>query len=220
MRYGKCLSSFVVLAGCLFQPGVAGAQQRAVSFASLRFGSNPAAVLETMKGLKLELRPVTADQTFPLDQRFEGELKGSRVLVSALYNPGGHLEKLLVSFLTPDEECVAVYRTLRQELRQQYGAPVVDVERWDYPYNNGGHVGLEHDALRLGRGVLASAWDREDAGTREAAVSLMTDDGVIIQLAYESSRWAVESERRKRILEAATRGVAIDEAGGRVSGTR
>jgi hypothetical protein len=213
MRYGKCFAAIVVLASCLVHAALAAAQERAVSFANVRFGADPATVQRAMDGMKLSLRARTADQSFPFDQRFEGELKGSPVLVSALYDAQGRLEKVLVSFLTPDEECVSLYRALKQELRQQFGAPVVDVERWDYPYNNGGHVGQEHFAIRIGRGRLATAWDRTDAGSTDGGVSLMTTEDVIVRLAYESSRWAAESERRKQILSSESEGISGDSTG-------
>jgi hypothetical protein len=202
MRYGKSLVAIGILVAGLLQPGAAAAQERAVSFANVPFGAGPAAVVEAMKGLKLALTDSAADPLFPWDQRFEGELKGAPVLVSALYDPKGQLEKVMIAFVTPDEECVPLYRALRQELKQQFGAPGVDVERWDYPYSNGGHVGQEHFAIRVGRGLLATAWDREDAGSTDGGVSLMTTANVIVRLAYESSRWAAESDRRKKILNA------------------
>jgi len=210
MRYGKALIALVVLTGGLLHAAAASAQERAVSFANLRFGTAPATVLEAMKGLKLTPLVNSPDQLFPLDQRFEGELRGRRVLVSALHDPDGRLEKVLIAFLTPDEDCVPLFRTLKTELLQEYGKPVVDVERWDYPYNKGGHVGQEHFALRIGRGVLATAWDRLDAGTTDGGVSLTTSETMIVRLAYESSRWTAESERRKRILSAATQGSLDD----------
>jgi hypothetical protein len=200
MRYGKWFLAFGMLVGGLAHAPAATAQERAVSFANLRFGTRPAVVLETMKQLKLASLAGTPDQQFPFDQRFEGELRGTRVLVSALYDPDGALEKVMVAFLTPDEECVALYRVLKQELKQEYGAPFVDVERWEYPYANGGHVGQEHFAIRLGRGMLAAAWDRDDAGSRDGGVTLITSESVIVRLAYESSKWAAESERRKKLL--------------------
>ena len=212
MRYGKALFALVVLSGILLHATVARAQERAVSFANLRFGTTPAIVLETMKGLKLTPLVNSPDQLFPLDQRFEGELKGRRVLVSALHAPDGRLEKVLIVFVTPDEDCVPLFRTLKTELLQEYGKPMVDLERWDYPYSNGGHIGQEHFALRVGRGLLAMAWDRVDAGTTDGGVSLTTSETMVVRLAYESSRWTAESERRNRILTAATQG-ASPEAG-------
>jgi hypothetical protein len=227
MRYGRSLTALVLLATALLRADLATAQERALSFANLRFGAAPATVLDVMKGLKLTPIVSAPDHQFPLDQRFEGELKGKPVLVSALYDPSGHLEKVMIAFLTADEDCVPLYRSLKHELRAEYGTPIVDVERWDYPYNNGGHVGQEHFAIRIGRGLLATAWDRDDAGTRDGGVSLMTSESVIVRLAYESSLWAAESERRKRILASTTEGLADETArapredgASRISGTR
>jgi hypothetical protein len=200
MRYRKFLLALVFLAAALLRAADATAQERAVSFANLRFGVRPATVLAAMKALQLTPLASSPDQQFPFDQRFEGELKGKRAVVSALYDPNGRLEKVLVGFLTPDEDCVPLYRTLKQELHLQYGTPIVDVERWDYPYNNGGHAGQEHFALRIGRGLLATAWDRVDAGTTDGGVSLTTNETMIVRLAYESSKWLAESGRRKKIL--------------------
>lgn len=211
MRYGKSLLMLVLLAGGLFHATVATAQERAESFANLRFGATPAMVLEAMKGLKLVAVDRAPDSQFPLDQRFEGEMKGSPVLVSALYDPNGQLEKVQVAFLTADEDCVALYRTLKKELQEQYGKPIVDLERWDFPYNNGGHVGQEHFAIRIGKGLLATAWERHDAGTMDGGVALTTSENVIVRLAYESSKWGVESERRKKILSSVN---TPDETGG------
>ena len=212
MRYGKFVSVLGILCG-LLRADVATAQERGLSFANLRFGADPATVLETMKGLELVAEDGPPDQRFPFDQHFTGELKGTPAQVAALYDRKGQLEKVMIVFLTPDEDCVQLYRTLRQELRDQYGRPIVDVERWDYPYANGGHVGQEHFAIRIGRGFLASAWDRQDAGMHDGGISLMTTQRVIVQLAYESSRWGLESERRKRILAPAGPEPSVEDGG-------
>ena len=161
-----------------------------------------------MKELKLVSLAKSPDSQFPLDQRFEGELKGNPVLLSALYDAHGQLEKIQIAFLTPDEDCVPLYRTLKKELQQESGKPIVDLERWDFPYNNGGHIGQEHFAIRIGRGLLATAWERHDAGTMDGGVALTTSENVIVRLAYESSKWAAESERRKKILSLETEGLS------------
>ena len=215
MRYGRRLPVFVLMAGCLLHSAVAAAQPRAASFANVRFGADPAVVaraMESMKGSKLSLLAGTADPAFPFDQRFEGELRGTRVLVSALYDPGRRLEKVLVSFLTLDEDCVPLFRTLKEELRRRYGKPFVDLERWDYPYDKGGHAGQEHFAIRIGLGQLIAAWDREHAGKGEGAVSLMTSENVVVRLAFESPRWAAESERRQKLLPSETNAVPAEDA--------
>ena len=203
MRYDRWLFAFGMMVGGLGHVPAASAEERAVSFANLRFGTRPAVVLATMKRLKLTTLAGTPDPQFPFDQQFEGELKGKRVLLSALYDPDARLEKIMVAYLTRDEECVPLYRVLKQELNQKYGTPFVDVERWEYPYDKGGHVGQEHFALRVGRGLLAAVWDNDDAGSRNGGVTLMTGETVVVRLAFESSRWAAESERRKKLRDVA-----------------
>jgi hypothetical protein len=202
MRYATLVVGLVMFAGTLLRAGPAGAQERARAFADVPFDAGPATVLEAMKALQLTpFVASTADQPFPLDQQFEGRLKGQDALVTAVYDATGHLEKMLISFLTPDEDCVSFYRTLKKELQQKYGAPVTDLERWEFPYDKGGHVGQEHFAIRVGKGLLAAVWNDPDAGSTEGGVALSTTDNVIVQLAYESSKWAAEAARRRKILD-------------------
>ena len=141
------------------------------------------------------------DDQLPLDQRFEGRLKGQDVLVTASYDDAGRLEKMRISFLTADEDCVSFYRSLKKELQQRYGAPVTDIEQWEFPYNNGGHVGQEHFAIHVGKGLLATVWNDPDAGSTEGGIVITTADAVIVELAYESSKWATEAARRRKLLD-------------------
>ena len=202
MRYARVVFGLVMFAGILLRSGPAGAQERARAFGEVPFGAGPGAVREAMKALRLEpfVAP-TVDEMFPLDQRFEGRLKGQDVVVSAIYDGAGRLEKMVVAFLTADEDCVSFYRTLKKELQQKYGAPVTDLERWEFPYDKGGHVGQEHIAIRVGKGLLAAVWNDSDAGSTEGGIALATADNVIVELAYESSKWAAEAARRKKLLD-------------------
>jgi hypothetical protein len=202
MRSAGLVLGLVTFAGTLLLAGSAGAEGRARAFADVPFGAGPATVLQAMKALNLEpFVTATLDQQFPLDQRFEGRLKGQDTLVTAVYDATGHLEKMLISFLTADEDCVSFYRTLKKEMLQKYGAPVTDIERWEFPYDKGGHVGQEHIAIRVGKGLLAAVWNDPDAGSTEGGIALTTSDNVIVELAYESSKWNTEAARRKKILD-------------------
>jgi hypothetical protein len=203
MRDARFVIALVAAATALVGAGAASAQERARAFAGVPFGSRPATVREAMLAARLapSIAPRVAGESV-LDQRFEGRWKGQDVLVTASYDAGGGLEKVLVSFLTPDEECVAFYRALKKELRRKYGAPVTDYERWDFPYDTGGHVGHEHDAIRIGKGTLVSVWEDADAGSTEGGIVITTGENVIVRLAYESSKWSTEAARRKKILDA------------------
>jgi hypothetical protein len=202
MRVASVVFALVCFAAALLGAGTASAQERARAFADVPFGANPAIVVPAMKALHLEPFVMSAvDDPFPLDQRFEGRLKGQDVLVTASYDAEGRLEKMLVAFLTADEDCVSFYRSLKKELQQKYGAPVSDIEQWEFPYDKGGHVGQEHFAIRVGKGLLATVWNDPDAGSTEGGVVISTADDVIVELAYESSKWAAEAARRKKLLE-------------------
>jgi hypothetical protein len=202
MRYARCCFTVTVLASVLLNAPAAAAQQRALAFGDVPFGSSPATVLQAMKALQLEaVAPSTTDSQFPFDQRFQGELKEQGALVTAIYDQAGRLEKMLVTFLTADEDCVPFYRKLKTELQEKYGKPVADVERWEFPYEKGGHLGQEHIAIRVGKGLLAAAWDSKDSGSSEGGVAITTVDNLVVRLAYESSRWVAESTRRKKILD-------------------
>jgi hypothetical protein len=191
----------VVFAGALADPARPVAAERGVAFGDVPFGAGPGAVVTAMKALQLEpLAREEADDLFPLDQRFAGTVKGQDTLVTAYYDPSGHLEKMLISFLTADEDCVPFYRTIKKELLEKYGKPMLDAEKWDFPYDKGGHVGQEHIALRVGKGLLASVWERDDLGSTEGGVTLRTADNVIVRLAYESSRWRAEMTRRQKVM--------------------
>ena len=204
MREVKGAVTSICFAAMLLAAATASAQPRARVLGDVSFGASPDAVRAAMKALTLEpVAEPAPDDPLLLDHRFKGQLKGQPVLVSASFDPAGSLEKMLVSFLTADEDCVAFYRTLKTELQQKYGAPVTEIERWDFPYQKGGHVGQEHVAIRVGKGQLATVWNDADAGSTEGGVVITTADDVIVQLAYESSRWAAEAARRRKLLEEA-----------------
>lgn len=203
MRNAGIVIALVGVTTALPGAGTAGAQERARAFGGVPFGSGPLVVHEAMKALRLEPSSAapSADQSI-LDHRFTGRWMGQHVLVTASYDANARLEKMVVSFLTPDEECVTFYRALKTELRRKYGAPVTDFEEWDYPYDKGAHVGQEHVAIRIGKGMLATVWEEADAGSTDGGIVITTEENVVVQLAYESSKWKAEAARRGRILDA------------------
>jgi hypothetical protein len=200
MRNARFVIALVAATTTLAGYGRASAQERARAFADVPFGSGPSVVLEAMVTLGLEPFAAPPDDHSIVDQRFEGRRNGQHVLVTASYDAAVRLEKMVVSFLTPDEECVTLYRALKTELRLKYGAPATDFEQWDFPYDKGGHVGHEHDAIRIGKGMLAAVWEDADAGSTDGGIVLTTEESVVVRLAYESSKWKSEAARRSRIL--------------------
>jgi hypothetical protein len=180
------------------------AQSRATAFGNVRFGETPARVAEAMAAIGLEpYTKIKADERFPLDQTFQGTLLGEQTVVMTLFDANGAFEKMIVSFLTEEKDCLEFYGQFKDELIEKYGTTTVDVQRYDYPFNDGDHVGHEQTAIRFGKGHLAATWMREDAGDHTGGIALSVEDNLTVRLTYESGKWSAESDRRKRLLNAA-----------------
>jgi hypothetical protein len=193
----------IAMALCLAAAS-AEAQDRATAFGSVRFGETPARVAEAMAAIGLApYTKIKADERFPLDQTFQGMLLGEQAVVMTLFDGNGAFEKMIVSFLTEEQDCLEFYGQFKDELIEKYGATTLDVHRYDYPFSDGDHVGHEQTAIRFGKGHLAATWKREDAGDHTGGIALSVEDNLTVRLTYESGKWSVESDRRKRLLNAA-----------------
>jgi hypothetical protein len=181
----------------LFVCAAASAQDRASAFGNVRFGDSPERVATAMSAAGLApYLPAKIDMRFPLDQTFTGMLLGEKALVMALYSDSRALEKMIVTFLTDDEKALPFYKQFKNELTDRFGATAVDVERYDFPYDDGSHVGREQTAIRTGRGHLGATWEWQDAGDKPALMSLSVEKSLTIYLTYESAKWATEAGRR------------------------
>src|SRR5262249_47211430 len=143
----------------------AGAEERATAFGNVRFGESPAAVADAMAaGGLMPYEKAKADDRFALDQTFLRTVLGEKALVMALFSEHGGLEKMIVSFVTDDQSCLPFYRQFKRELKARYGSTAVDVEQYDAPYQDGGHVGYEQIAIKNGKSHINATWERQDGG--------------------------------------------------------
>jgi hypothetical protein len=189
---------WIAIAMTVFVCASAGAEERATAFANVRFGESPAAVADAMAAVGLApYGRARMDERFALDQTFVGDVLGEKALVMTLFGERGGLEKMIVSFVTDDRSCLAFYRAFKRELKERYGSTSVDVEHYDEPYHDGGHVGYEQIAIKNGKGHVNAAWEREDAGVNGSRISLSVEENLTVYLTYESSAWSAESDRRK-----------------------
>lgn len=180
------------------------AQSRATAFGNVRFGETPAHVAEALAALGMApYTKIKPDERFPLDQTFHGTLLGEQAVVMTLFDGHGAFEKMIVSFLTEEQDCLEFYGQFKDELIEKYGTTTIDMQRYDYPYNDGDHVGHEQTAIRFGKAHLAATWKREDAGDRTGGIALSVEDNLTVRLTYESGKWSAESDRRRRLLNAA-----------------
>ena len=187
------------------------AQERGTTLGGVPFGASPAEVAAAMEKLALQ-RAVLKDEatSFPADQTFAGRIDGRQVLVVAMYDGSDALEKMLVTFVTTDAECLPFYRDFKIALTREYGDTHADVEKWKAPFDNGRHAGREVTAIRSGKGFVGATWNRDDLdGT--AGMSLSVAGNLTVTLAYESSKWPVEVERRRKLMKATTSGGALQE---------
>jgi len=182
------------------------AQDRGTALGGVPFGATPSAVASAMAGLGLT-RAALKDEggAFPVDQTFAGKIDGRQVLVVAMYDDTDALEKMLITFITSDADCLPFYRDFKVALMREYGDTHADVEQWKAPFDAGKHVGHEVAAIRSGRGFVGATWSRDDLdGT--AGMSLSVAGNLTVTLAYESSKWAGEVDRRRKLLKATASG--------------
>lgn len=182
------------------------AQDRGTALGHVPFGTSPSAVTSAMAGLGLAPAALKDEAgAFPVDQTFAGTIDGRHVLVAAMYDGTDGLEKMLITFITTDAECLPFYRDFKVALMREYGDTHADVEEWKAPFDAGKHVGREAAAIRSGRGFVGATWSRDDLdGT--AGMSLSVANNLTVTLAYESSKWAGEVDRRRKLLKATASG--------------
>src|SRR5262245_20739682 len=137
------------IAIALFVCASASAQDRASVFGNVRFGESPERVAKAMSDAGLApYLPAKIDMRFPLDQTFTGMLLGEKASVLSLYSDSRGLEKMIVTFLTDDEDALPFYRQFKGQLTDRFGATAADIERYDFPYDDGNHVGRERSEER------------------------------------------------------------------------
>jgi len=176
------------------------AEPRATAFGNVRFGESPTAVADAMAAVGLmPYEKAKGDDRFALDQTFLGMVLGEKALVMTLFSERGGLEKMIVSFVTDDQSCLSFYRRFKRELKTRYGSTSVDVEHYDEPYADGGHVGYEQIAIKNGKGHINATWERHDGGADGGRISLSVEENLTVYLTYESATWSAESDRRKTL---------------------
>jgi len=195
-----------MVAAVLLMASYSFAQERGTALGGVPFGTSPSAVAAAMADLGLTPAALKGGPgAFPLDQAFTGTIDGRQVLVVTMYDAREALEKMLVSFITSDNECLPFYRDFKRSLLEEFGDTHADVEDWKAPYDGGRHVGREVTAIRSGKGFVGATWDRDDLdGT--AGMSLSVGGNMTVTLAYESARWAQELDRRRKVLQSTASG--------------
>jgi hypothetical protein len=129
----------------------------------------------------------TADEDATGDVVFRTTVGGYPAAV-ALMHAGGRYVKAFVTVATPDAACLRAYRTMRQTLVTQYGAPDVDLRAFAPPYADGD--GQEATAIRTGNARIAASWSSR-------RLALQVSKNLSLRLSYESIGWNADAVRQR-----------------------
>ena len=153
-----------------------------VDTTTARFAELPYGIPLAEAAARLEAKGYTrsmADEDDTGDVVFRTTIDGYPSAV-ALMHSGGRYVKAFVTVATPDDACLRTYRTMRQTLVTQYGAPEIDVRAFDAPYADGD--GHEETAVRTGKARIATSWT-------DARLALQVSRNLSLLVSYESIGW-------------------------------
>lgn len=150
------------------------------TFADCAWGSNRQSV-----NAQLRASGFSSKQDEDGDVRFEGNLLGHKTVGIAFFSHEG-LAKVIVRLATPDKDALGVYRRMQETLKRKYGQPQNTFRIFRSPYHDGD--GYEEQAIRLGKGTLATFWD---------GLYMEVTDKLTVDISYEGPGWVAEMDRRR-----------------------
>jgi hypothetical protein len=169
-------------------PAAPAAEERYPRFADLPWGASGATVKKTLsaKGYRFEAK------VGDVDQNWKGTVAGHETAISCVFNPQGELVSVLL-WIEPDRGSYwRVYREMVDSLTVKYGAPTTVMDRFDYPFQDGGDDNRDL-ALHSGKAHFASWWGSDT----QLMVGLTKKETILI--AYCGPGWPAESARRDAI---------------------
>lgn len=103
--------------------------------------------------------------------------------------------KVVVLWLTPDEDANDFFRQMRETLITKYGPPDFDHEIYESPYEKGD--GYRDTAIRLGKARIAAIWNWPGRPSAEpSGLSLTVTKALAVSSHYEPPEWIAASRRR------------------------
>lgn len=156
-------------------------------FAGIAWGSGPDSVKAALSRENLTL--VGADSGG--DMTFTGTIIQRRAAVVVSMHDG-HAVRVVVGFAKTPRSTLLLYRTVKHELVNKYGAPTSSTEAFLPPGYEGD--GNEDNAFVTNKATFLSQW-RTSAGEK---LSLLIDERPAVVLFYQSAEWAAEEARRAK----------------------
>ena len=184
------IKAWVFSCALLVLPNTAASGNNDIAFADIPWGSSAA----TVKAKMLERGFAFEDMDSAGDLKFTGLVGGEPATIYALRTSDDRLVKWSIAVRPGDSRTITYYRELKRALGSLYGTPLADIESWTFPYQNGGHVGHEEDAIRVGKGTLRAGWT---TGGNLPGVVILVTDRLVVQAQYEGPGWNEEVARRR-----------------------
>jgi hypothetical protein len=183
------IKAWVFICALLVLPNTA-AGGNDIAFADIPWGSSAATVKARMqeRGFAFEKMDSAGDLMFT------GLIAGEPATIYALRTSDDRLVKWSIAVRPGDRRTIAYYRELKRALARLYGTPLADIESWTFPYQNGGHIGYEEDAIRVGKGTLRAGWT---TGGDLPGVVILVNDRLVVQAQYEGPGWNEEVDKRR-----------------------
>lgn len=159
-------------------------------FAAIPWGSSVPEVKSALSAKGYEFTEVLQDG----DVLFKGTIANTPTVIRAMFDPSGHLVKVYVGLVTPDETARNKYESVSAELEAKYGVPKLSQNFFDSPYYAGD--GYEDQAIRLGKAHFAKCWERDVGRPSPDGLCIDVSKSLNVELSYESAAWNAEADRR------------------------
>lgn len=159
------------------------------TFAGVPWGSDATKVKSMLVSKGFTFEKVDADG----DLDFMGEINGQKVAIYEFLTPAKLLVKSNVVFLTPDDEVLDFYDSMKATLSNKYGDPNKHYEFWMDPYTDRDSESAHETALAAGKGQFMAFWDFHDGGHLWVRINKR----LAVDVNYESPGWIKEADRRE-----------------------
>ena len=156
-------------------------------FAGIAWGSGPDSVKAALGRENLTF--VAADSAG--DMTFAGTIIQRRAAVVVSMHDGQAV-RVIVGFAKTPRSTLLLYRNVKRELENKYGAPTSSTEVFLPPGLEGD--GNEENAFVTNKATFLSQW-RTSTGEK---LSLLIDERPAVMLFYQSGEWPAEEARRAK----------------------
>ena len=168
------------------------------AFAGIPYGSSTTFVEATLteNGFTRDSRGEAVVRSTPgfrqTDAVYEGSILSHKARIVVFFDDNGGAVKFAIMFRGLDHKVIKVFDEFRAAYKEKYGKPNRDCKLFGQPFSEGD--GYELTAIQTGKAVFACIWDYEGSG----GISIGIDSGLTLTIAYESTMWSDEVDRRQK----------------------